>query len=148
MTMTINELLKLEPNTTLASAGISPQQLADADVIRAYFPFKGKSHSFGDIIYSNETWFVRGDATIESKGINWCNIDGDDYYIDGEHVRDGTKYTSPLHSFWPYHVCQKEWVNRKDFCNAYAIAYIHRSMMKAAADMAADDARERQNTHD
>jgi len=139
--MTINELLKLEPNTTLASAGISPQQLADADVIRAYFPFKGKSQSFGDIIYSNETWRVHGDGTIQ------C-MDGANYYqIDGEDVRDGTKYTSRLHRFWPYHVCQKEWVNRTDFCNAYAIAYVHRSMMKAAADMAADDARERQNTH-
>lgn len=140
--MTINELLKLEPNTTLASAGISPQQLADADVISSYFPFKGKSQLFKDIIYSNKTWLVRGDGTIENKRRRYF------YQIAGEDVLSGSKYTSHLYEFWPYHVCQKVWVNCKDFCNAYAIAYVHRSMMKAAADMAADDARERQNTYD
>lgn len=135
--MRIHDLLKMSPETLLIHSGALGTALADREVIQSYWPFKSKSRSFDDIIYQNDTWLVRGDATVESK------VPRRGYQIEGSDILDGTSRKSKLQDFWPYHVCQKTWVNAQDFCNAYCLAFVHLSMIRASDALAEDDAKER-----
>jgi hypothetical protein len=140
MTMKIEQFLKLPPETL--TIFLSDGRLGDnlgfaaltsPGVFKEFTCKRIKTTSFDDVIFENKQWVVRGDATIDQK--IGGKIGPQSYQADGDDILDGCHQTGRVGDTWPYHVCQKEWVDKQAFCDAYAVAWYHKNMSKARAEL-------------
>jgi len=134
--MKINQFLSLPPKTltrTLTNIGdnLGFIALASPGVMKGFQTKRIMTTSFDEVIFENDQWVVRGDCTIDEK-INGA-VTPRSYQADGDDILDGCQANGKLHETWPYHVCQKDFVDKQAFCDAYAVAYYHKNMSKARA---------------
>jgi hypothetical protein len=84
-------------------------------------------------IYKNKQWEVFGDASL------WCQSHS--YLIEGNRIMEGLRCPDDKEVLWPNHVCQKMWVDKDMFLEAYGIAYRHYKINEQFKQMSDEHAR-------